>query len=663
MIDLNYLYTYSTYKAKDRPPTAYEYLTANALVKQSKQNFGKYYEGLFTERAQEIMSDPGIALNGMDIFALALDSIGCNLNDFINASKRATTQKFNEVDTYFYHLSPDNRIFSAVNELRERGNRVFSSFAKRPAEVKSYTEICTEDFLFGEPIRSGISESTIDALAKLYYEETDSENNIVKVSPSSKEIMNLLSIFYLVPKDYRLVLEPCEQMPENISKNPDKIMSRIIKMIGASVDELDVEDTELLIARDELYEEWLDEYAEATETWEHSENFLDGLQFIKASGETRFTRAVDGKMQPVFEVCSNQGAVRRNVATHNSGSSCDCWTDVADFRVTKQQCEEFRDRIVGQASAVDEIVGKLVGVSCGFYTQKRPIASFLLNGPTGVGKTETAKALADTFFGGRLFTIDMSTFKNQGDVARLVGSAPGYIGCDEKVALLEFLEKNPNGVINFDEIDKCDRSCLSFLLSVLDEGKLTSAKGKDYKVENFIITCTTNQKAETSRKSANFNLDEIMSRTGDNGTPFVKEFLGRFDSILEYGDLSKDELKEILGKKIDAKISLFLQNRPDSKISLEYRESLLENILQDATYTTTGARALNGSIQKYFIRPITHYLVESASDDDGGEKTIVVAGDNELIVNGEIVKLESPKESLQKASASNTKTPEQQYIG
>jgi len=156
MIDLNYLYTYSTYKAKDRAPTELEYLTANALIKQSRQNFGKYYEGLFAERINDVASDPEIALNALDIFLLTLDKMGYSAEDFINASKNATTTNFNEVDTYFYHLMPDNRIFSALNELRTRGNTVFCDFAKRPTEVKPFREICTTDFLFGEPIKSGI---------------------------------------------------------------------------------------------------------------------------------------------------------------------------------------------------------------------------------------------------------------------------------------------------------------------------------------------------------------------------------------------------------------------------------------------------------------------------------------------------------------------------
>lgn len=661
MIDLNYLYTYATYKAKDRPPSAYEYLTASGLVKQTRQNFGKYYEGLFTERAQDIMCNPELPINAMDIFLLALESVGCDLDDFLNASKRATTLNINEVDTFFYHLMPDNRIFSAVNELRERGNTAFSNFAQRPDEIKPFKQICTCDFLFGEPIKSGIAKSTIDALAKLYHPTLDSDQNVINFVPSSKEVMNLLSIFYLKQDDDELVFDQCESLPDNIGKNPKQFITRLGKMLGLSTDTIDVYDTELMIARNELYEDWI-ELADSTETWDHCENYLNGLQFIKASGEERYAKSKDCAMQPTFEVCSNTGAVRRSVQPQKLGNYNDNWENVADFVVTKQQCDIFRDRIVGQRSAVNEIVDKLAGVSCGFYAKNRPIASFLMNGPTGVGKTETAKAIADTFFGGRLFTIDMTTFQHPTDVARLIGSAPGFVGYDDKVALLEFVENNPNGVINFDEIDKCDRSCLSFLLSILDEGKFTSAKGKDYKVENFVITCTTNQKAQTSRKSANFNLEEMMSRTGEAGTPFVKEFLGRFDGILEYSDLSKTELKGVLSKKLDAKVSLFSQNKPDSKTKIGYDEKLLENILLDANYTATGARALNGSIQKLFVRPISHYLISSPSDSEA-EREIIVAGDNQLIVNGETINLDLPKGYAPAPEKAEKKVPEQQYFG
>ncbi len=664
MIDLNYLYTFSTYKAKDRAPTAYEYLTASALVKQSKQNFGKYYEGVITERVEDCAFELNEPLNAVDIFVLALSSIGCNVDDFIKASKRASTPNFNDLDAYFYHLMPDNRIFAAINEMRERGNTAFFDNIKRPNEVKSYKEICTTDFLFSEPARSGHFGTTIDAIAKMYHEfDEDNQKSGSKITPSAKEVMNLLSIFYLKTVDGELVFDTKDFVPEAVRKNPKQYLGRICKMLDSDTDVLDIYDESLIADRNCLYDEILDE-SEIGEYWEHCENNLNGLQFIRASGEEKYTKAKGGITKPVFEACSNKKANRRYSITINDNSNNENdtdWTDIADFAITKQQCDEFKNRIVGQRSAVNDIVDKLAGVACGFYTPNKPIASFLMNGPTGVGKTETAKALADTFFGGRLYTVDMSTFKHASDVSRLIGSAPGYVGYDDKVALLEFLDKNPNGVINFDEIDKCDRSCLSFLLSILDEGRFTSAKGKEYKVQNFVITCTTNQKAQVSRKSENFNLDEMMSRTGEAGTPFVKEFLGRFDSLLEYDDLTKTELKEVLGKKLDAKIGLFAANQPDTRVTIEYRDRLLENILQDANYMATGARALNGSIQKMFVRPISQFLIENA--DNQGKRRIVVAGDNTLVVNNSVVKLEAPKDNhMQQTSKSESKhAVQQQY--
>lgn len=662
MIDLNYLYTYSTYRAKDRAPTAYEYLTDSALIKQSRQNFGKYYEGVITERIQDVASEPETPLNALDLFIIALNEMGYTVEDFLTACKSALTPNINEVDTYFYHIMPDNRIFSALNELRARGNTAFSGFAQRPDEVKPFREICTTDFLFGEPVRSGIAKSMLDGLAKMYHQAIDSKDKTLKFEPSAKEMMTLLSMFYLDNKDGKFVFSDSENTPENIRKNPKQFLKNIGKAVSSDFDIIDPDDEELIISRNEIYEDLID-FSDFMECWGHYENYLTGIQFIKSSGEPSFTKSKSAEMRPAFEACSNR-ACRRSVVAQPLQKFDSNWEDIDDFMITKEQCDNFRDRIVGQRSAVNEIVDKLAGVSCGFYVKNHPIASFLMNGPTGVGKTETAKALADTFFGGRLFTVDMSTFKHPSDVARLIGSPPGFVGYEDTIALLDFIENSPNGVINFDEIDKCDRGCLSFLLSILDEGKFASAKGKEYDVQNFVVTCTTNQKAQTSRKSANFNLDELMSRTGEDGTPFVKEFLGRFDSILEYENLTKEELKGVLSKKLDSKITAFTQNKPDTQISLTYGDQLLEDILIDCNYTATGARALNSSIQKLFVRPISHYLIDSASEESGEEfeRKIVVAGNNQLVVNGETIELDLPK-NYAPVESKKESCAEQQYIG
>lgn len=650
MIDLNYLYVYCTSRAKRRAPHAVEYLSASALVRQEKQNFSRYFDAIFTERMENCSLCEETPLAAVDVFLMALENSTCSISDFVAINKRVESEKFNVVDEYFYHLMPYNRIFSAFNELRARGNTAFFPDVVRPDKVRLYEEICDADFLFTEPVLSGYSAYIRGAIGAMFHTDKSGESP-VRVSPSDVEKQTLYSTFFLTEKNGRLGFNLDDNTPEFIRNAPERCLRNICQLIGWEKPFLSVIDGDLLEMRNVVFEQIIDN-TKVGLNWEYCDNYLDGLQAISQVGQELFTNDRAGKMIPLFEACEN------GINYYDEDDSLvdevvrDDWTRLADFRVTKNQCDAFKNRIVGQDSAKNEIIDKLVGVACGFYTGKRPVASFLMNGPTGVGKTETAKALADTFFGGRLFTIDMGTFKNACDVSRLIGSAPGYIGYDDKVGLLEFLEKNPNGVLNFDEIDKCDRSCLSFLLSLLDEGKFASAKGRDYSVENFVITCTTNQKAQISRKSENFNLDEMMSRTGENGTPFVKEFLGRFDALLEYDDLTKTELKAVLGQKLDARIELFNKNNPKSHISIEYRDRLLEDILQDANYKATGARSLNGSIQKLFVRPISHYLLENT--DRQSEQKIVVAGDNKLLVNNDCIEtVKASTDSNEQKTSSN----------
>jgi len=639
MIDLNYLYTYSTYKAKDRAPNAVEYLTANAFVKQSKQDFSKYFDGIFAERVEycvtQYIAHQEVELNAIDVFALALEGLGYSLSDFVTACKNAPITYPNALDAYFYTLTPDNRIFAGFNELRERGNTAYFNNIRRPNEIKPYREICTPEHLFSAPIKNGFCGTIVDSLNAL--NDIKQPKNSEPRNVSGKDLQALIAIFYLVKNDGKLVLDIPENSAITFEEKPEKLMKRIYKLMDEISDEINVNNIEQKEIRDCIYIDLYEDYA-VGKFWKHSENYLNGLDVIKSSGKEKYTKAKNGITRPVFEIYNSKkvNKIANKNQTANRKSEAD-WEDVADFSITVQQCQDFRNKIVGQKSAVQTVIDKLAGVSCGFYSNNRPIASFLMSGPTGVGKTETAKAMADVFFGGRLLTVDMSTFKHPGDISRLIGSAPGYVGYDDKVALLEFLDKSPNGVINFDEIDKCDRSCLSFLLSLLDEGKFSSAKGGEYSVKNFVITCTTNQSANISSRSDNNRLDEMMSRTGESGSPFVKEFLGRFDNLLEYRNLSKDDLREILSKKLDSKISTFNNNKPDNSINLKYNERLLDDILIDAHYKTTGARALNGSVQKMFVRPISYYLVQNGNNTQ--EREIVVAGDNTLLVNGEKVQL------------------------
>lgn len=616
MLDLNYLYVYATRKKKQGAITPIEYLSAQGLIKDEKQNFVKYYEGLFAQRVYECSKNPDVELNLIDIFSIILDEVELLPQDIFNAIESANYNKDNIVDKLFYDLIYYSRIFSSFEELRERGNKEFFVNIKQDAPTRAYQNVANYDFMFCAPITELNGKKVLKEVISSLCVEME---NGGQVHLSQKKQKLLLSVF-----DLNRYLD--EYIHDDVNSNA--IWEEMCDIIGFATDKMDVNDPDVKEYRNFIYTDWLvNDFQNSN--WEYNENFLNGLCHIGSNGSARFTKDKDAKMISVGDLYKSDEKealiLEKEAQKEKNGR----------FKIAKEQCDMFKKRIVGQGKQVDEILDKLMSVACGFGSKDKPVGSFLMNGPTGVGKTETAKALADVFCEGRIFTVDMSTFKHSTDIARLVGSAPGFVGYEDKIGFIEFVRDNPNGVINFDEIDKCHSSCLTFLLSVLDEGKFSTARGETLDVSSFIITATTNQKAEVNKNAENYNLTELASRSGDATGPFLKEFLGRFDCILDYQELSKDDLHEILDFKLKHKIDAFKENNQEKNITLNYEKPLLDAILQDANYKATGARALNGSMQKLFVRPVAKFIVDNGELPRDSE--ITVGANGKLSINGEIL--------------------------
>ncbi len=615
MLDLNYLYVYATRKKKQGAITPVEYLNAQGLIKEEKQNFVKYYEGLFAQRVYECNKNPDVEINLIDIFSIILDEFDLTPQDVFDAMQNVNFEKNNIVDKLFYELMYYSRIFASFEEIRARGNKELFVDVTQDKPLRPYQNIATYDFMFNAPIVELNGKNVLREVVASLYTEMEGGNRIFL---SENEQQLLLSVF-----DLRRYLD--EYIHDDVNSNA--IWDELCDIVGFEYDKMDVNDENVKDFRNFIYAEWLvDEFQNSN--WEYSENFLNGLCHIGVNGNTRFTSDKDAQMITVGDLYKSDDVEAMQLEKEAKKEKA------GRFKIAKKQCDTLRARIVGQNKQVDEILDKLMSVACGFCATDKPIGSFLMNGPTGVGKTETAKALADVFCEGRMFTVDMSTFKHSTDVARLVGSAPGFVGYDDKVGLIEFVRNNQNGVINFDEIDKCHSSCLTFLLSVLDEGKFITARGETLDVSDFIITATTNQKAEVNKNAENYNLTELVSRSGEESGPFLKEFLGRFDCILDYQELSKDDLREILSFKLQHKIDTFKENNKEKNITLSYEKPLLDAILQDANYKSTGARALNSSMQKLFVRPVAKFIVDNGELPRDSE--ITVGANGKLAINGEV---------------------------
>lgn len=260
--------------------------------------------------------------------------------------------------------------------------------------------------------------------------------------------------------------------------------------------------------------------------------------------------------------------------------------------------------VIGQDEAVEKVSEKIMGSYVGFQSEKEPVATFLLTGPTGVGKTETAKAVANLCFDKNIFVVDMTTFKNDADISRLLGGSPNYVGYGDPNAFCDFVAEHPKCVLLFDEIDKASKGCLDLLMRMIDEGEFINAKGNVVSLRDAVIMCTTNLTEYVEDKTS--IVEEKITHTDG----LRKEIVGRFSEVVEYKQLTKEACKQIAKQFfLASNIENFERRNQDKFLKLEYSPDLLDKIVDDANYSLFGARDLKKSIQRNFISPVSKYII------------------------------------------------------
>ena len=285
-------------------------------------------------------------------------------------------------------------------------------------------------------------------------------------------------------------------------------------------------------------------------------------------------------------------------------------TDVkeVDFYECKN-ITELKNHIIGQDEAVKKVGDRIISSYIGFGSDKNPLATFLLTGPTGVGKTETAKAVAQLCTNGNIFTVDMATFKSDADISRLLGGSPNYVGYGDKNEFCEFIIEHPNCVILFDEIDKAHKGCLDLLMRMLDEGEFINAKGEVISLKNTIIFCTTNLTEYILDSSEKAVEERLTSQSG-----LRKELVGRFNEVIEYKRLDKDACRQIAKSILDNKILRFEKNNTYN-LKLTYDNGLIDKIVDRANTDLFGARDLQRAIQVDFVDVVSNFVIQSGMRD------------------------------------------------
>ena len=277
--------------------------------------------------------------------------------------------------------------------------------------------------------------------------------------------------------------------------------------------------------------------------------------------------------------------------------------------------EDLKSHIIGQDDAVDKIAKAIRRNRVGLGTPNRPIGSFLFVGPTGVGKTELSKQLAIELFGSAdsMIRFDMSEYMEKHSVAKLVGAPPGYVGYDEAGQLTEKVRRNPYSLILLDEVEKAHPDVMHMFLQVLDDGRLTDGQGRTVSFKDAIIIMTSNAGTGKAEASVGFGAareGRTNSVLGELGNFFSPEFMNRFDGIIEFKALSKDNLLQI----VELMLADVNKRLSSNNIHLDVTDKVKEKLVDLGYDPKMGARPLRRTIQDYIEDAITDYYLENPSE-------------------------------------------------
>lgn len=293
--------------------------------------------------------------------------------------------------------------------------------------------------------------------------------------------------------------------------------------------------------------------------------------------------------------------------------------------------DELGKRVIGQHTAVTAVANAVRRSRAGIAEEGRPIGSFIFLGPTGVGKTELAKALAEVLFNDEklMIRIDMSEYMEKHTVARLIGSPPGYVGYEEGGQLTEAVRRHPYSVILFDEIEKAHSDVFNVLLQILDDGRLTDSKGRTVDFKNTLIIMTSNLGSELIMQNPGAADKQKIAIDAALAQAFRPEFLNRIDEIVIFQPLTPEELRHIVLLQIQA-----VQARlKDKDITLEVEESALDYFASAGYDLVFGARPLKRLIQNTLLNELSQQIIEGKIK--AGQKVSVKGTEKNIVVTPE----------------------------
>ena len=471
---------------------------------------------------------------------------------------------------------------------------------------------------------------------------------------------------FLPDKAIDLMDEAASRLRMEVESKPEEIETLDRRIIQLKIErealkkESDKASADRLAALEEDLANLEQQSAELTQRWQSEKDKIAGESKLKEqldaarmeleqaqragdlakAGELAYGRIPDLERKIADAEGATEGAMlREEVTSEDIASIVSRWTGIPVDKMLEGEREkllameeELGKRVIGQADAVKAVSTAVRRSRAGLQDPNRPLGSFLFLGPTGVGKTELTKALAEFLFDDEhaMTRIDMSEFMEKHSVSRLVGAPPGYVGYEEGGALTEVVRRRPYQVILFDEVEKAHPDVFNILLQVLDDGRLTDGQGRTVDFKNTLIILTSNLGAEhlaallegQPAEAAREQVMEVVRRA------FRPEFLNRLDEIILFNRLGRNELTRI----VDNQLHYLERLLADRKIKLEVDEEAkawLANTGYDPVY---GARPLKRVIQRQLQNPLAKLLLAGELKD--GETVQVSVEDGQLVING-----------------------------
>ncbi len=333
----------------------------------------------------------------------------------------------------------------------------------------------------------------------------------------------------------------------------------------------------------------------------------------------------------------DRSLLREEVSESDIAEIVSTWTGIPLSRMLEEEREKMlrledriAGRVVGQREAIEAVSNAVRRSRAGLHNPNQPLGSFIFLGPTGVGKTELAKALAEVLFDDEnsMVRIDMSEFMEKHAVSRLVGAPPGYVGYEEGGYLTEAVRRNPYCVILFDEIEKAHPDVFNILLQLLDDGRLTDSQGRTVDFKNAIVIMTSNLGGQFLKERGSLDDEELSRRMTEALRAFFRpEFLNRVDEIIVFRFLGRDDILRI----VDLQVGAINKRLAERGLSLELTEAARGALMERGYSPDFGARPLKRLMQKWLLDPLARLVIEGAISE--GDVVAADRSDSGIVLN------------------------------